>query len=80
MRNRQVELLRSSGEFALVNEGLDAGDQIVLSTIPSAVAGTNVRINQTLDTQTLARQRQADDPGQAADSEAAANTQSEPMG
>lgn len=80
LRNRKVELLRSSGEFALVNAGLKAGDQIVLSTIPSAVAGTSVRINQTLDTQTLARQRQADDPGRAADSEAAANTQSEPMG
>lgn len=80
LRNRRVELLRSSGEFALVKGGLEAGDQIVLSTIPSAVAGTVVRINETLDTQTLARQRRSDDPGQAADNEAAAATQSEPLG
>ena len=80
LRNQRVELLRSSGEFALVSGGLEAGDQIVLSTVPSAVAGTTVRINQTLDTQTLARQPQADDPSRAADNEAAAASESEPLG
>lgn len=51
--NRVVGLLRTDGELAYVQHGLESGERVALSTIPHAVAGTEVRQNSTVKTSTL---------------------------
>ena len=51
--NRVVGLLRTDGDLAYVQYGLEAGERVALSTIPHAVAGTEVRQNSTVKTSTL---------------------------
>lgn len=51
--NRVVGLLRTDGELAYIYRGLEAGEHVALSTIPHAVAGTEVRQNSTVKTSTL---------------------------
>lgn len=51
--NRIVGLLRTDGELAYIQRGLEAGERVALSTIPHAVAGTEVRQNSSVKTSTL---------------------------
>lgn len=51
--NRVVGLLRTDGELAYIHRGLEAGERVALSTIPHAVAGTEVRQSSTIKTSTL---------------------------
>ncbi len=51
--NREVGLLRTDGELAYIHRGLETGERVALSTIPHAVAGTQIRQNSSIKTSSL---------------------------
>ncbi|QQD19764.1 efflux RND transporter periplasmic adaptor subunit [Spongiibacter nanhainus] len=52
--NREVEVLRSDGDLAYVKSGLENGERVCLSSIPNAITGTEVQIQHTVTTSSLA--------------------------
>lgn len=53
IRNRDIKTLHTEGKLVYVYEGLNDGDIICLSTIPNAVAGTKVDVNNSTKTSSL---------------------------
>lgn len=53
LTNRVVGLLRNEGDLVYIHRGLEAGERVALSTIPHAIAGTEIRQNSTVKTSTL---------------------------
>lgn len=53
LRNRDIKALRTEGKLVYVYEGLESGDRICLSSVPSAISGTAVKINTSLSTAEL---------------------------
>lgn len=51
--NRVIGLLRNEGDLVYIHSGLEAGERVALSTIPHAIAGTEIRQNSTVKTSTL---------------------------
>lgn len=56
LRNRDIKALRTEGKLVYVYEGLEEGDRICLSSVPSAISGTAVKINSTMSTAELVQQ------------------------
>ena len=54
LTNRDVQTLRTEGKWVYVSEGLEDGDRICLTSIPNAIAGTQVTVNSQTKTGTLA--------------------------
>ncbi len=50
LRNRDIKALRTEGKMVYVYEGLENNDRICLSSVPSAISGTAVRVNTSLPT------------------------------
>ena len=44
MRNRTVTTLNTGGDFVYVSAGLDDGDQVILTTLDSALTGAEVSV------------------------------------
>lgn len=63
--NRKVKLLRTDGALAYVYQGLEPGERVSLSSVPHAVAGTEVELNSSVKTSSLL-------PGKSATAEPAA--------
>lgn len=53
LRNRQVEILRTGGDWIYVASGLDAGDRVSLTTLDPSANGSRVTINSSKDTDQL---------------------------
>ncbi|CAA0092731.1 Multidrug resistance protein MdtA [Zhongshania aliphaticivorans] len=53
LRNRDLKILHTEGKLVYVYDGLNDGDTICLSTIPNAIPGTKVKINNTSKTSSL---------------------------
>ncbi len=53
LTNREVKTLRTEGKWVYVYEGLEDGDRICLTSIPNAIAGTEVTVNHQTKTSTL---------------------------
>ncbi len=51
--NRVVGVLRTEGDLVYIHSGLELGERVALSTIPHAVAGTEINQNSTVKTSTL---------------------------
>jgi len=55
LRNRDIKALRTEGKLVYVYEGLEEGDRICLSSVPSAISGTPVKVNSSMSTAELVK-------------------------
>lgn len=53
LRNRQVDILRTSSNIIYVKQGLNTGEKISLASVPFALPGTLITENSTTNTQAL---------------------------
>ena len=53
LRNREVRLLRSSGDQIYISEGLDEGDLVCLTIMDPSFTGAKVTIESTISTDQL---------------------------
>jgi RND family efflux transporter MFP subunit len=58
LQNRSVSMLKTDGDFVYITDGVQAGERIALAALPSAIAGSKVRIHsETPSTELIANNK-----------------------